>query len=628
MVGRFSNRVSVALLCATVFIGAALPYAQTARFGFIGFDDDDYVRNNPLVQDGLTAGSVARAWGSVGYAANWHPLTWMSLMADVSLFGLNPGAMHLHNTVLHGLNAMLLFLLLCAMLTRRRPQSAPVSFCRLPVSDGQPYTLLFIAAFAALFWGAHPLRAEVVAWVTERKELLAGFWSLLTLLLHAEGVRRGRFGGWLYGGALACCFLALSAKPVAVSLPAVILAYEWSREGRVRWLRWAPFAALALGCCAMTLLAQREAMAPTELVGLSARLLNAVQAVGVYLRQTLWPAQLGCFYPLAQVVRFGYLALGCAAGVAAAASAVWAVWQVATGRLSGLSRAAPALTGGVWFLAGLLPMLGIVQVGSQAHADRYTYWPGCGLSVVLAWLVLLVLGRYGASNRPQLPSAARRCLGSSAAACMLGLIWVGILTGLAWRQAGFWKDTLTLFTHTYEVTENNGWAACSLGDAYARMGRFEEAETFYRQSIAIRPNEENLAALAIFKATRVTDGNFDEAYDLANRALAQKADDPTANEAMGLIALRVGAWQPAEEHLAKSMRRKVGNPVALEWLGMAQFNQKKYTQACESYARALAFRPGDPKLQAKYDQSRRAAAPAGEGPQVGPLVRRGRESGK
>ncbi|MDD5705330.1 MAG: hypothetical protein PHR35_05355, partial [Kiritimatiellae bacterium] len=258
----------VALVSGLVLMIAVLPYLQTARYGFIGIDDDDYIAQNAMVNSGLTAPNTARAWTSVGYAANWHPLTWMSLMTDVSLFGVRPGAMHLHNAMLHGLNAVAFFLLmlLWARDVHHEERAGPA--------------ICFSAAAAAVLWSGHPLRVEAVAWITERKELLAVFWCLATLLLQTHGLRRGSFQGWIYVMSIVAYLLAVSAKPVAVSLPAVMLANEWWRTGRIRWWRWLPFAALAASCSALTLLAQREAMAPTEMVGAQARLVNAVQAVG------------------------------------------------------------------------------------------------------------------------------------------------------------------------------------------------------------------------------------------------------------------------------------------------------------------------------------------------------------
>lgn len=250
------------------------------------------------------------------------------------------------------------------------------------------------------------------------------------------------------------------------------------------------------------------------------------------------------------------------------------------------------VVGATWFFVGLLPMLGVVQVGSQAHADRYTYWAGCGLSAIV-----MAAAQYAWKT-----SLARHALKATVAVLTLALITVA-LSVTTWRQVGHWQDTIGLFRHTYAVTKGNGWAACAMGDAYARAGRFEEAERYYRESIAIRPNEENLAGLAILLTTTARDGNCDEAYELANRALAHSPDDPSANEAMGLIALRVGAWQPAEEHLVKSTRRHARNPITLEWLAMAQFNQKKYLHACETYKRALALRPDDDRLRGKYEQA-------------------------
>ena len=564
---------------------ACLPYLQTGSFGFVGLDDPEYVERNPFVLSGLSWRSIYGVWGNVGYAANWHPLTWISLMTDVTLFGVNPGMMHLHSMVLHGLNTLLLYALL-VLLGHRATQNQDTEYSA-KMSAAQPsWETLLLAFVSAGLWAVHPLRVEAVAWISERKEVLCVFFGLLSYLMYFKSLSTQR-GRCFLGASFGFAFLAISAKPVAVSLPVIIAVYDVFHFRRIRVFPQLLWFGLALAGCTLTLAAQRDAVAPLEMLGLAGRVRNALAAIATYLWQVADVRHLAVFYPYRDVQPWYKMVAGItvlfgfgAAGIIFLCRA----WYTA------LSKSAlNVLFGMLWCSIGLVPMLGIVQVGSQAHADRYTYWIGGGFAVIMLGLFQKILrGRKAVY-------VGIGCLGS---------VLMLLLSGFTWRQAQTWRDTRTLYEHADAVIPNNGWASCSLAEYYAGCQELEKAEACYRKSIACRENDTNLSGLATLKALQGGVA-MDEAFELASRALQLNPESPDAHEVMGLIALRSQAWAPAEEHLKKSLTRRCKNPVVLEWLAMAQHNQKKYADACATYEQALILMPENTKMRKNYEMTRK-----------------------
>ncbi|MFM8411323.1 MAG: hypothetical protein ACKOCT_13715, partial [Alphaproteobacteria bacterium] len=404
-----------------VFLLAALPFLPALGGAFLTFDDDVYVTANPMVRDGLTARGLAWAVRSFD-TGNWHPLTWASLMLDAQLHGLSPGGFHLSNLLLHGANATLLFLLLA-----RVAGSLPV------------------AAAGAIAWAVHPLRTESVAWISERKDLLSAFFGLLAV--HAwlgssprDLLRPGRAIERSAPPRIAATTLLLAAslacKPMLVTLPLLLLLLDAWPLGRLadagdvprrvveKWPLWA----LAALSSAVAIVAQRGAgaVARFDRLPLAERLANAAISPLRYLALTAWPSG------LAAVVPFPESGWGAAAGLGAAgllAAISLACWLV--------RRRLPSLVvGWGWFLVALLPVAGLVQVGVQSIADRYTYVPTMGLALGLVGAFpVLVPG----------PAARRAAAGLAAAACAL-------LAALAWRQSLAWRDTATLMEQAIAAT--------------------------------------------------------------------------------------------------------------------------------------------------------------------------------
>lgn len=437
--------------------GVAAIFGQAAGHGFAALDDAQYVTGNPLVRNGINASSVLQAFAP-GYASNWHPLTWLSLMLDVEWFGLRPGPMHVVNVLLHAANAVLAFLVLRVLL---RALVGAAAENRVWALDG--------AAFlGAAFWAWHPLRVEAVAWISQRKELLAAFFGLLTVWLYIRAWRTGEprdarepvgrpAGLPVCEGLVPVVFLlALMSKQTVVMLPAVLAAVEWMLWRRVPWQRLLPLFLLSLGVGGLTIWAQSHGGAVREfaVIPFWARVVNAGESLGAYLRQTCWPAGLSVFYPfhpfqlheiIAAAVIWLSLAVLAAAGMAARP-------QRAIRRIGAV--------GACWFLVSLLPMLGLLQVGGQARADRYTYWPSLGLSLLAAGLV----GAAAFWRTGGLPAIVGRAVGPLAALVLLAI------SLCACRQTACWASTTTLFTQALHVTDDNFVAHYFLGQEARAQG--------------------------------------------------------------------------------------------------------------------------------------------------------------
>jgi len=457
------RRLFVNLLLILLVLGI---YGQTAGFDFINLDDDVYVVLNPRVNTGLSPGTIA--WAFTGTAGgNWHPVTWLSHMLDVQLFGLAPRGHHLVNVLLHATNALLLLLLLQ----------------RLTGS-------LWRSALVAALFTAHPLHVESVAWVAERKDVLSTLLGLLAILAYLGYARKPEKARYLL--ALGLFTLGLMAKPMLVTLPAVLLLLDFWPLGRYGGIGAAPrnaggrgrvplgrllgekipFVVLALGSGIITLGVQSRggAVKSTDLFSLQDRLANALVAYVSYIGDMLWPTGLAVYYPhpagslpaWAGMAAAGVLGLVCAA-----------VLQQA-GRRPHLA------VGWFWYLATLVPVIGFIQVGTQARADRYTYLPLTGLFIALAWSL----------PRP------RRGAARAYAFAVLAAMAVGLLALGARVQTGYWKDSVTLLSHALDVVSGGRPTQApprsmllyfNLGNAYSDRAQHAQAIESYKLAIADYP---------------------------------------------------------------------------------------------------------------------------------------------
>jgi len=455
---------------ATVLVLAVLAiYGQTVNHAFINYDDDTYITDNPVVRGGLSQQGFVRAFGIA--AGNWHPLTWLSHMVDVSLFGFRAGGHHAVSAALHAANGVLLLLVLRALTG---------AFWR--------------SALVAALFAVHPLRVESVAWAAERKDLLAGFFWLLTTGAYLRYVRRPGIARYL--AALALFALGLAAKPMMVTLPfALLLLDVWPlarfpvpARGPTRPSSWqnllvekVPFLILTVLSVLVTFRAQTRGVIPFVRPEFPDRVANAAVSLLAYLKAFFWPRDLAMLYP--------YPEKGIPLAAALAAAAVLALLSAAAVLLF---RRLPFLAmGWLWYLGTLVPVIGLVQVGSQSHADRYTYLPLIGFATAFVWLIGAAWPR---------GTAARRGLAACAAA------WVVALAAAAASQTALWRDNLTLLGHTVRVTKNNYVIMNNLGEALAGAKRVDDAIEVLRETVRVNPEHCNASynlGLTLFRQSRM-----------------------------------------------------------------------------------------------------------------------------
>ena len=512
-------------LLAFVLAGCtAAAYIQVAGHRFITLDDGRYVYENPMVASGLTWRGVAWAF-TTGHAGNWHPLTWLAHMANVQAFGLNPAGHHLTNAVWHCANAALLFVILRGM-------------------SGARWRSALVAGLFAL----HPLHVESVAWCAELKDLLSTFFGLLALLAYGGYVRRRNL--WRFACAVAAFVLSLLAKPMLVALPfALILLDGWplgrraargrAGEGLLRLvLEKAPLLLLSIASGTIAYFAQQgwSAVKSVAHLPISVRLINATSSYVTYLEKTVWPANLAVYYPYSQNLHLP--------------------WRIAWGvaLLCGLSllallqiRRRPYLiVGWLWYLGMLIPVIGLVQVGGQAYADRYTYVPLIGIFLALSW---------SAADLARLSRIGATAAGVFAMATLIGL---GIATGV---QLHYWQDTRTLFRHAAAVTEKNWMAYAQLGKDALDRGSAAEAVTYFRASLEINGSSQAAGMMRLdLGRALLANGSASEAV---GEYLAAVRLVPPLEAAHRGLAAALAATGRLEEAVAQ-LRVALGiNPVSI-----------------------------------------------------------------
>lgn len=577
-----------------IVLGIALALLVVAAFqpaldgAFIDFDDDVYVTANPQVRAGLTARGGLWALGSVGYGANWHPLAWLSHMADVEFFGLAPRGHHATSVLIHAAGALLLF-------------------AGLRLTTG----VLLPSWVAALLFAVHPLRVESVAWISERKDVLSGFFFLAALVLWARYARRP--GAARYAAALGAHLLALLSKPMAVSLPVVLLIVDWWPLGRFGrggpgarrlLLEKLPFAVLSAAVGVVTFIAQQRGGEVVVTQRIGERLALVPVSLAAYLGKLVWPSRLAVYYPTPERLPW-FAPLAALLVLAALAAAAWS-WR----------RRRPHVAAGLlWYAATVLPVSGVVQAGDQALADRYTYLPLIGVTLAAVLLV-----------REIVPRPPLRVLAATAVA-------VGLLL-LTRSQAGRWQDTVTLFRHAVTVVDGNWLAYNNLGQALLDSGRPEEAVPLLRRALQLRPNQPlcryNLAA-ALYKlgnraeaeeqyrralaadpeflaarynlgVTLLTAGRTDAALAEFDRVLSRQPSHAGARNNRGLALLRRGDTRGAREDFEAAVRSEPGLDKAWHNLGVALEAERRYAEAEASYSRALALEPK--KAEARLGRDR------------------------
>ncbi|HEX4824241.1 MAG TPA: tetratricopeptide repeat protein [Candidatus Polarisedimenticolaceae bacterium] len=527
MLRRSTLGFDFGLTAATVAV-----YAQTVGFDFAGVDDPTYVTKNPHVLGGLTPGNVAWAFRTFE-ASNWHPLTWISLMLDATIGGRSPAVFHATNVILHVLATLLLFHVLAAM-TRSAARSATV---------------------AALF-ALHPLHVESVAWISERKDVLSTVFWFLGIAAYLRWVRRP--SGGAYAVVVAAFVLGLLSKPMLVTFPLTLMLLDvWPLERRAL-LEKLPLLALSAASCVVTLAAQWSIVGSLQVVPLGARAANAIVSYGVYAEKMFWPHPLSIHYPYVIPIAEWQIAVSLIALVAAVVLA----WRL---------RRPYLVTGVGWYLVTLVPVIGIVQVGEQSRADRYTYVPLVGLFIVVVWGVADLVRR-------------RVTLAWSTAVVLT------VLACVSYGQAAVWRDGLTLFGHAVEVDAGNALARMGLANELAARGRDAEAIGQYREALKSRPDA--LFALERLAACLSRTGRGVEAIDVYRRILTLDPAHAVANANLGVLLMQEGKQGEADEALTQAVRSRPGDADLFATLGAVRTREGKLAEAEASFVEALRIDPG------------------------------------
>lgn len=552
-------------LCGLLAAASLAVFWSTRHHEFINFDDPDYVSANPKVVAGVTMDSLRWAF-TQAHVGNWHPVTWLSHMLDCQFFGPDPGAHHLVNVGFHAANVVLLFLLLVNL-------------------TGATWRSAVVAGLFAL----HPLHVESVAWIAERKDLLSAFFGLLTLLAYVRYVRalpsQSGKARLAYGLALLCFALGLMSKPMLVTWPCVMLLLDvWplgrgaqgeGSEKRLPFLRdWRrlvieklPFFALSVASSVVTVIGQRGAGATAtfEALPFHTRLAQLPASYLRYLGKTFWPENLAVFYPYEAATWDAPLTL---AGVALLLGASAFVARQ-------LRRRPFLAVGWFWFLGTLVPVIGLVQVGSQSIADRYTYLPHIGLFVALVWLAAEVLERW------KIP----RFLRATSAAGLLAVL--GILTS---RQVGHWRNSLTLARHATQATTGNYVAHAQLATALVLEGKLDEAFHECQRALQIRPDYAE--AHNTVGMIRIRQEQYDEAVASYREAARYAPTNPEAFHGLADVYFRQGRLAEAEQTAREAVRLWPMHVGALLTLASVLHTQGKLDDAIVTYRRLLALKPG------------------------------------
>ena len=555
----------VCLLLLSITLAA---YWQIGDHEFTNYDDTLYVTYNSHVQQGLAGSGIIWAFTTTD-EANWHPLTWLSHMLDCQLFGLNPRAHHLSSLLLHLANVVLLFAVL------KRMTGA-----------------LWKAAFVSALFALHPLHVELVAWVAERKDVLSTFFWFLTILAYtryAERPTRARYLLTLI--AFAC---GLMAKPMLVTLPFVLLLLDYwpldrmaySSEGdkapktarkgtrspkprltisRLVWEK-TPLFALAAISSVVTFAVQRRAGAMSDMAvfPLWSRIANALVSYLRYIGKMIWPSDLAVLYPHPGTS----LSLWWGAGAGLVVIGL-SILFVRAGR-----RRPYLAVGWLWYVGTLVPVIGLIQVGIQAYADRYTYVPLIGLFIMIAWGVDDLAGRWG---------QARTVLALLAATAL------SALTACTWIQVRHWKDSVSLFTHTIQVTARNYVAHNNLGNALADRGRLEEAISHYTETLRFKPD--HAEAYYNWGMALIKQGKFDEAVDRFLRALSIKPDYADAHNNLGGALFTQGKMTEAANHFTDALRIKPDHEEAHYNLAVLLAVRGNIEEAIGHFSEHLRIRP-------------------------------------
>ncbi|HWD20414.1 MAG TPA: tetratricopeptide repeat protein [Verrucomicrobiae bacterium] len=516
-------------------------YAPALGFEFNNYDDAQYITSNVRLQDGWSGANVEWAFTS-HYAGNWHPLTWLSHMLDCQIYGLRAGGHHASSVLLHTLNTLLLF-----GLWRRM--------------TGQLWRSALLAALFA--W--HPLHVESVAFVAERKDVLSAFFGLATLWAYWFYAQAP--GGRRYALVTLGFICALMSKPMLVTLPILMLLLDfWPLRRAGPWrqliLEKTPWLALSAASSAVTIWAQKQggAVASVAALPFPVRAANALHSCVNYIEKIFWPVRLSAYYPYPRQLAWGSALLGAVIVIG---------FSIAV--CLGARRRPYAFVGWFWFLVGLLPVIGLIQVGAQSMADRYTYLPALGIFIIVIWEI---------AERGRAHPAA---LSWAAAVALLGCL------ATASHQLSYWRDSTTLFAHAIAVTPENAFAQCSLGRALLAQNRAPEAVECFRAALRAEPKFDEAAVnlgLALLH-----EGKTNEAAAALSDAIAMAPRNPYAEFGLGRIFDAQDNLDAAIAHYGAAVRLKPDLAEAQTSLGAALAAQHRFADAAAHFTAALQANP-------------------------------------
>jgi len=544
-------------ICFVLILVTFTAFSPILKHGFIDYDDNEYVTENPYVKAGLTGDSIIWAF-TAGHSGNWHPLTWLSHMLDCELFGTNAGRHHLMSLLIHVINTVLLFAVL------RKITGA-----------------LWPSAFVAAAFALHPLHVESVAWIAERKDVLSGLFWILTMAAYLQYVKCP--GKIKYVLTVVVFALGLMAKPMLVTLPFVLLLLDFWPLERFQWHSFhrlvgekAPLLCLSAISSVVTFVVQQRtgAVAQIEQVALDSRIANAFISYVVYIAKMIWPSHLAVFYPYPAGKVSIWLAV-----LAALLVVGITVCVICLAR-----NRKYLLTGWFWYIAVLVPVIGLIQVGGQARADRYTYLPSVGIFIIAAW---------GAAELLDKRRYRKTILSVSAGLVICAML---LCTQL---QVRHWRNSFTLFRHTVEVTENNYVGHTGLGKVLRAQGKLDEAINQYHQALHIKPNY----AITHYNLGNalLAQGKIDEAINEYRQAVHIDPNYAAAHTNLGGALATQGKLDEAIDCFRQAVQLEPDEAKTYYNLGHTLELKGSVDEAINEYRRALEINPNYRKAQEQLE---------------------------
>jgi protein O-mannosyl-transferase len=556
-------RLPETAIAAGLVVATVAAYWGVNHNGFLSFDDNVYVTQNPQVTKGFTLAGAKWAFTTF-HACNWHPLTWLSHMLDIRLFGLHPTGHHLVNLLLHLANTVLLFWFLTLATSRLWPS----------------------ALVAALF-ALHPLHVESVAWIAERKDVLSTLFLFVTMLAYVSYTKQPTRSRYLAVLLLFAC--GLMSKPMLVTLPVLLLLLDYWPLRRSELaskhtliMEKLPLAAMAAASAVVTILAQRQTISDLAELDLTTRLTNASVSCWRYISAMFWPVGLAVHYPHPQEPLY----LQAAIVLLLLAAATILVIRVRNSRRY-------LFVGWAWFIVTLLPVIGILQVGNQSHADRYTYIPLVGLFIMIAWTAA---DPFIARPQFKLP------------AFIAAVVILAIMAFVTHRTVGYWENDVTLYSRAIDISPKDAMMRAALAGALVNGGDYVRAEQFVKETLAIEPD--NPGATSLLGVILVEQGKLDEAEKACRKALALDPNLALPHHTLGTLYGKRGLWENAIDEFTRTVELQPSSS-SYGYLGNAYLALADWRGAEASYRKAILLGPDKPdgyyNLAAVLDKQGRKA---------------------